>query len=243
MKHMPRIPNGEPFYFDFFLQGRPIIVSGASTTMGASSRWNPDYLSKQLAGVAAVVRFVDGRLGRLPMEAFLAYLSAPHDFVSSRGPMYLSDFYLKPDFGDPRREFLAADAAFPLSRGGPYAEWISLYAGPAGTSTPVHQDVFSTHTWLAMIRGTKHWRVWSPAADWRNSDPIEFFLSDGDLLYLPPDWWHAVENRTATIAISGNFCTYEHAEHALAQSRASDAPQRDTWIHTWETILSQRSGE
>jgi hypothetical protein len=115
---------------------------------------------------------------------------------------------------------------------------ISLYAGPAGTSTGAHQDIFSTHTWLALLRGENAWRLWAPDADVSQAEPQEAVLAEGDLIYLLPDWWHEVENRTSTLAISGNFCTFSHAETALVEARCSDSPRRDIWIRTWEEILT-----
>jgi hypothetical protein len=205
--------------------------------MRAYTRWTDDLLEAELDGLRPMVRLDGGRVGRVPIGTFLAYLAAPERFVSSYGAMYLTDFYLKPDFGEPRRRTLAADAAFPLRRDEPCAEWISLYAGPAGTSTGAHQDIFSTHTWLALLRGKKAWRLWAPDADVERDAPEEIVLVEGDLIYLPPDWWHEVENRTSTLAISGNFCGFAHARAALEEARASDSPRRDVWIRTWEEIL------
>jgi len=92
-----------------------------------------------------------GVLARVPIETILDYLAQPERFQSSHGLMYLTDLYVSPAFGDPRREALAPDASFPLARGNAVAGWTSIYAGPAGTFSPFHQDVFSTHTWLAQV--------------------------------------------------------------------------------------------
>jgi hypothetical protein len=242
------IADQDEFYEDFFMKGRPVVVAGAARRMGAFSRWTDMHLRTTLAGLRPMVRFEDGRLGRIPVESFIDYLAAPDMFSSSHGSIYLTDFYIKPSFGDSRCETLAADATFPLRRGGPFAEWISLYAGPAGTSTAWHQDIFSTHTWLAQLRGEKIWRLCAPDIDVPPSELVadceiyEAFLTAGDLIYLPPDWWHQVQNQTSTLAISGNFCCFADAEAALAEARFSDSPRRDVWIRTWTEILAQKSG-
>jgi JmjC domain len=246
-KSIARIANEGPFFEDFFATGRPVIVVGAANRMAAYSRWTDTYLRAVLAGLRPTVRFEDGREGRIPIDIFLDYLAAPERFSSSYGSMYLTDFYLRPAFGDARRETLALAAAFPLRRGGPFAEWISLYAGPAGTSTAWHQDIFSTHTWLALLRGEKRWHLSAPLDDPLASTTLrecvvyEGTMAAGDLIYLPPDWWHQVRNHTSTLAISGNFCTFCHAEAALAEARSSTSPRRDIWIQTWTEILAQRA--
>ena len=33
------------------------------------------------------------------------------------------------------------------------------------------------------------------------TSPREVFLEAGQMLYIPPGWWHTVENVTATIAV------------------------------------------
>jgi hypothetical protein len=153
---------------------------------------------------------------------------------------------LRPGFGDARRAVLAADAAFPLRRDEAVAEWISLYAGPEGTSTAWHQDIFSTHTWLAQLRGEKQWRLCgpdeeSPEFPSDSREICEVLLASGDLIYLPPNWWHEVNNRTQTLSVSGNFCSFAQAEAALAEARGSDAPGREVWVKTWIEILAQRT--
>ena len=243
---LARLVNKDRFYEDFFLKGRPVIVVGGARKMSAFSRWTDAHLRTVLAGLRPIVRFGDGRVGRIPIESFLAYHAAPERFSSSYGSIYLTDFYLRPSFGDARRDTLALEAAFPLQRGGPFAEWISLYAGPAGTSTAWHQDIFSTHTWLAQLRGEKLWQLCAPhdslPAVLADCEIFEGVLTAGDLIYLPPDWWHQVQNQTSTLAISGNFCSFAHAEAALAEARSSDSVRRDIWIQTWIEILAQRTG-
>jgi hypothetical protein len=223
--------------------GTPVIVEGAARAMKAFTRWTDAYLDDVLTGTKAVVRFGDGRLGRLPFKAFLAHLRSPSHFKTSSGAMYLTDCYIQPSFGDPWREALAHDAQFPLDRQGIYAEWISLYAGPAGTMTTWHQDIFSTHTWLAQLRGEKAWTLCAPDAGFHEGAPaqdaqgLEAILRPGDLIYLPPNWWHTVTNCSPTLSISGNFCTFPHAQKSLEEAMASSSSQREIWIATWNEIL------
>jgi hypothetical protein len=245
---LERITDETEFYESFFQLSCPVVVIGAARKMTAFTRWTDRYLRSVLAGLRPTVRFSDGRMGTIPIETFLDYLTEPDRFHSSRGAMYLTDFYVQPSFDDPRREALAVDAAFPLRRGGPYAEWISLYAGPVGTSTAFHQDIFSTHTWLAQLRGEKLWRLCPPGTDltdpetFNNSQFYQVLLEPGDLIYLPPDWWHEVRNTTSTLAVSGNFCSFVCAEKALAEAKNSRSPHRDVWIRTWVEILAQQAG-
>ena len=223
--------------------GAPVIVEGAVRNMKAFTRWTDVYLNEVLSCAKAVVRFDDGLLGRLPFKAFLEYLRSPSHFKTSHGAMYLTDCYISPSFGDSWREALACDATFPLDRRGSFAEWISLYAGPEGTMTRWHQDIFATHTWLAQLRGEKSWALCAPDSEFLDGKlasavlPLEAILRAGDLIYLPPNWWHTVTNRSPTLSISGNFCTFAHAQKSLEEAISSGSSQRGIWIATWTAIL------
>lgn len=244
-KALARIQAASGRFEDFLNGQQPVVVVGAASAMPAFDTWTNDFLRTTLAGMRPTVRFGDGLLGRIPIEQFLDYLEAPQKFSSSRGQIYLTDFFVKPSFGIEARRTLGKGAEFPLPRSRTYAEWISIYAGPAGTSTAPHQDIFSTHTWLAELRGVKRWRLAPPdVALSANLLPQAFtqeaVIEPGDLIYLPPDWWHEVENLGTTLAISGNFCTFDHAERALAEAKQSSSEQRDVWIKTWDEILKGR---
>ena len=182
--------------------------------------WSDAHLIEALGETKPLVRMADGRRGQMSIAAYLEYLAAPERFSSSLGPAYLTDFPLFPSYGERGREILAADIACPLPRREPMAEWITLYAGPTGTATFLHQDVFSTNTWLANLRGEKRWRVCAPTsftapdasvdlfgeADIRDVQVFDALLGPGDLIYLPPDWWHQVRNeRGPSMALSGSL--------------------------------------
>jgi hypothetical protein len=110
-------------------------------------------------------------------------------------------------------------------------EWIndkeltSVYVGPADTLSPLHRDFGHTHAYLAQIRGTKEailfspddtQRVYSGEVDPSAPNPARFPLFDeatayigmiepGDLLFMPPDWWHSVRALEKSITLSHNF--------------------------------------
>ena len=245
-KPLARIDDDTVFYRQYLLTGTPVVITGAARKMRAFHHWSNSRLRDVLTGQKPMVRFEDGQMARIPIETFLDYLDAPLRFKSSHGAMYLTDFSIVPDYGDSSRKMLAADAAFPLERNDGCAEWISLYAGPGGTSTEYHQDIFSTHTWLALLRGEKTWHLCAPDID--PSRPHELAKADifvaqlaaGDIIYLPPDWWHEVINQTATLAISGNFCSFSHAEASLAEAQLSNSQRRDEWVRNWTEILLQK---
>jgi len=256
MKHKPlplaRISDPDDFCQHYFRAGKPVVVTGAAKALPAFERWTDEYLASTLGNTLAKVRLGNGEMGHIPFQMFLKYLAAPQVFSSSRGPAYLVDFYLRPALGDAQRARLASDAAFPLERHAAFAEWVTIYAGPPHTSTAMHQDIFDTHTWLAELRGQKTWRLCAPDALEGRSGVLDAFdgsdlgcdvweavLDPGDLIYLPPNWWHQVRNEnSSTLALSGNFCSYALARAQLQNALAQpDAQLRKQWSEHWAAVL------
>jgi ribosomal protein L16 Arg81 hydroxylase len=251
---LARISDPAEFYQHYFRAGKPVVVTGAARAVPAFDRWSDDHLSAILGNTLAKVRFGSGEMGEIPFQMFLKYLAAPEAFKSSRGPAYLVDFYVRPSLGDAQRALLASEVVFPLERRGEFAEWITVYAGPANTCTAMHQDIFETHTWLAELRGEKTWRLCAPDALQGHSKADAFDGSDlgcnvweavlapGDLIYLPPNWWHQVRNESSTLALSGNFCTRAEARAHLESASAHPDPRlRNQWSDHWSTVLERPS--
>lgn len=256
---LPRTSDMDCFYNDYFLKAHAVVVEGAARMMPAFSRWTDDYLRQILGEDRAKVRLPDGRFARMRFADILDYLATPEKYNSTFGTIYLTDYMIWPTLEDERRITLAPDAACPLFRGQQFAEWIALYAGPPNSSSGMHQDVFETHTWLAELRGEKTWRLCAPkdlppglgnrvnafAEESIGCDVFETILQPGDVIYLPPNWWHQVRNETtSTMAISGNFCTYDEMRNALKEvEESNDIGTRNMWIPTLTAILAQENAE
>ncbi len=112
-------------------------------------------------------------------------------------------------------------------------EWItrrdffSIYMSRKGTITPLHADFHGTTGSLAQFEGTKHVTLFAPGHD----DPADIAAFDpdqpdyarfpqlsgrivfrdqlqpGELLIIPPGWWHHVRSEEHTLTLSHNFFT------------------------------------
>jgi lysine-specific demethylase 8 len=141
----------------------------------------------------------------------------------AKHPELVSDFRVPPFVADWGPFFSAsfARAHFPHVQG-----WVLI--SPKGGVSRLHQDSHHTITWLAQVRGTKACYLFAPGesdAVYRGEidpvlpDPEKYpllreatchhcVLSPGDMLFLPPDWWHHVVTLDNSVTISYNFVNH-----------------------------------
>lgn len=102
-----------------------------------------------------------------------------------------------------------------------------LYLHPVSTMSTAHQDAKKSYFWLRLFRGRKVVRLWpldslpmDGTAEGRfEAHPTrcaEFTINPGDLLYAPPEMWHAVKTVEPSLMVSSN---YFPAVHASAERR------------------------
>jgi Cupin-like domain len=104
-------------------------------------------------------------------------------------------------------------------------EYTAVFIGPEGSLSPLHRDFWSTHAYLAQIRGRKRAILFSPKdsdflyggrVDPEQPDFERFPLFDcatayeciiepGDTLLIPANWLHHVRGLEKSITLSHNF--------------------------------------
>mmetsp|Transcript_62467 Transcript_62467/g.163975 ORF Transcript_62467/g.163975 Transcript_62467/m.163975 type:complete len:406 (-) Transcript_62467:31-1248(-) len=114
----------------------------------------------------------------------------------------------------------------------PPLRWLIL--GPTRSGTSLHQDPPGTCAWNVVTHGRKRWVLLSPdvpeelalrrddpswtVADWFEREwpglcgdataagyaALDFEQAEGELVYVPPGWWHAVINLEGSVAITHN---------------------------------------
>lgn len=114
-------------------------------------------------------------------------------------------------------------------------EYFSIYIGPEGALSQLHQDFWHTHAYLAQIRGRKKCLLFSPQdsgylydgeVNPEQPDFVRFKLFEqatmyeceiepGEMLYIPPDWWHHVRGLDKNITVSHNFFNETNANEHL----------------------------
>ena len=104
--------------------------------------------------------------------------------------------------------------------------WILL--GKRSVVSPLHQDAYHTLAWLAQVRGRKRCYLFSPLDSAKlyggRIDPAspdfdrypllheamlyEAVLEAGEMLFLPPNWWHHVVTEENSITVSYNIVNH-----------------------------------
>jgi hypothetical protein len=146
-------------------------------------------------------------------------------------PPFLADWlpYLNPAF---------RTAHFPHSQG-----WIFL--GGVNSSGPLHQDSHHTITWFAQVHGRKEFYLYAPedaegvyfgAVDAVQPELARYprfgqvtgrrcVINPGEMLFLPPDWWHQAVALDDSITVSCNFVNHTNFGDYLVAAFGAKLPQ------------------
>ncbi|CAK9146765.1 unnamed protein product [Ilex paraguariensis] len=130
------------------------------------------------------------------------------------------------DIKELRKDIVIPDYCY---AGGGELRSLNAWFGPSGTVTPLHHDPH--HNILAQVVGRKYIRLY-PASiseelyphpetmlsntsqvDLDNIDGDEFpkmqdlefldcILEEGEMLYIPPKWWHYIRSLTTSFSVS-----------------------------------------
>jgi hypothetical protein len=221
----------ETFERDHFQASRPVVLKGALRGWPAFGRWSPDYLESQFAEqrVAVAVSGRDGFDYTAPQTQEMSFAEAAA-LIRQDGPDSDRHYYLLKQNIPTHFPSLVADLQVPELVGDPRRlTSVNLWFGGAGNLTPLHYD--RANNLLAQFWGRKHVTLFDPqqferlypaidgdrphisranilAPDYdafpllRQAAPLECLLEPGDVLYMPPYWWHQVHSLDLSISVN-----------------------------------------
>ncbi|KAJ7980738.1 2-oxoglutarate (2OG) and Fe(II)-dependent oxygenase superfamily protein [Quillaja saponaria] len=221
----------EGFMREYYLSGAPVIIGDCMTHWPAKAKWNNmEYLTR-VAGDRTVPVEVGKNYLSPEWKQELITFSEFLQRIESRGcssavPTYLAQHPLFDQISELRKDVCIPDYCF---SGGGELRSLNAWFGPAGTVTPLHHDPH--HNILAQVVGKKYVRLYpaslseelypytesmhsnSSQVDLDDIDERKFpklhdlefvdcILEEGEMLYIPPKWWHYVRSLTTSLSVS-----------------------------------------
>jgi hypothetical protein len=221
---IPRVSeiSVEDFKRDYLRRGRPVILAGAAAKWDCVGRWSPQFLAERYG--TDPVALIDASPKVLENTDHQLEYTTLREVIESMGSGPLSKYSrfntLLKDHPELTKDF---DLGFLKRRRNALAsgKTFQVFIGGAGTKTHIHAD--SEHNLFTQVHGKKNWILYPPGYDglidpvisrtpyfftgfdpdhpdferyplMRYADSLEGTLEPGDILFVPPSWWHHVKN-------------------------------------------------
>uniref|UniRef100_A0A0E0QL04 JmjC domain-containing protein n=1 Tax=Oryza rufipogon TaxID=4529 RepID=A0A0E0QL04_ORYRU len=208
----------EAFIRDYFLCESPVILSGYIDHWPARTKWKDIRYLERIAGDRTV-----------PVEeliTFSQFLEMMWSSDCSANLTYLAQHPLFDQIKELREDIMVPEYC---NAGGGELQKLNAWFGPEGTVTPLHHDLY--HNLFAQVLGRKYFRLYSASIsndlyphretmlsnisqvdldninvnEFPRTGDVEFMdgiLEEGDLLYIPPKWWHYVRSLSTSFSVS-----------------------------------------
>ncbi|XP_069323573.1 2-oxoglutarate and iron-dependent oxygenase JMJD4 isoform X1 [Eulemur rufifrons] len=241
------------FVRGFLLPNLPCVFSGAFTEgWGGRRRWvtpagRPDFdhLLRAYGDVVVPVancgvqEYNSNPKEHMPLRDYITYWKEyiQGGYSSPRGCLYLKDWHLCRDssvedvFTLP--VYFSSDWLNEFWDALDVDDYRFVYAGPKGSWSPFHADIFRSFSWSVNICGRKKWLLFPPGQEEALRDrhgslpydvtspslldarlyprrqhcgpPLEVTQEAGEMLFVPSGWHHQVHNLDDTISINHNW--------------------------------------
>ncbi|XP_031769565.1 bifunctional peptidase and arginyl-hydroxylase JMJD5 [Galleria mellonella] len=223
-------PSMEHFYRNYILKEQPVILNNCINHWPALSKWKDINYLKKVAGsrtvpieLGRVYTDTDWTQKLMTVDEFIS----KHIYQCDSSTGYLAQYQLfehipelKKDISEPEYCCFSDDEE---------AIDIMAWFGPKGTISALHHD--PKRNLLTQVIGEKRLFLFSPSDSdflyphehellnntaqvdprepdlekypkYKNATPFYCVLHPGQMLYIPPKWWHFVESLSISISVS-----------------------------------------
>ncbi|XP_044949742.1 lysine-specific demethylase JMJ30-like isoform X3 [Hordeum vulgare subsp. vulgare] len=197
----------EEFICDYFLRETPVIISGCIDHWPAMKKWKDIQYLKKIAGD----RTVPVEVGKSYVcsewkQELITFSQFLERMWSTACPSNLTYLAQHPLFEqilvidvwqikELHEDIMVPDYCY---AGGGELQSLNAWFGPHGTVTPLHHDPH--HNILAQVDLDNVDMNEFPKVE--NLDFMDCILEEGDMLYIPPKWWHYVRSLSISFSIS-----------------------------------------
>jgi len=220
------------FRKQYLYPAKPVVITDIIESWPARCRWTLDYFKTRYADAQVTVchlqgdRYDPSSTKKMRIGAFIDRIqTASFDkypcYIRDDWDIFLTHRELLADYEVPKYFF----DWFVFLPGFMRLAYPRIFIGPKGAITPLHLDIWGTHSWLAQLVGRKRWLLF-PADQrhllyncnvqpqnpdfkrfplFRKSRPVECTIGPGDLIFVPGGWAHEVVSLDPTISITHNY--------------------------------------
>ncbi|MEH2065249.1 MAG: cupin-like domain-containing protein [Nostoc sp.] len=222
----------EEFVRDYANIGKPVIITDSMKNWKAMTKWTIDFFRSEYSSTNFLVTDVRNQtqvdmtvaqyLDQMSADACDNFLYLRSLRISSNPKLY-EDYKIPvyfPDWLQKLPQKLLIKYRLDL---------YDLYIGGKDTSIGLHSDILDSPAWVALIDGRKKIVLFTPdlipdqkdilsyGKDetfngdvenfplYANANPVEVILEPGEIIYIPPKWWHHVKNLENSISMNANM--------------------------------------
>jgi hypothetical protein len=222
----------EEFVRDYASVGKPVIITDAMKDWKAMSKWTTDFFRSEYGSTSFLVTDVRTQTPvDMTVAEYLDRMSAGNceNFLYMRSlrialnPKLYKDYKIPiyfPDWLQRLPQKLLIKYRLDL---------YDLYIGAKDTSIGIHYDTLDAPAWVSLINGRKKIVLFTPDFTpdpkdivsygkdetfngdvekfplYAQANPVEVTLEPGEIIYIPPKWWHLVKNLENSISLNANM--------------------------------------